>query len=115
MIGKPSSPVRREAARKRTSPTAGTSPRGRPILLAAELPAAGVALRPQRRHDLGAAVPGRRPDLPPPTAQQRHQREPRTADADAAADRRVDAASGRQASSASAALTSVRSNAAGSN
>src|SRR3954447_14503837 len=33
MIGKPSSPVRREAARKRTSPTAGTSLRGRPILV----------------------------------------------------------------------------------
>jgi hypothetical protein len=32
MIGKPSSPVRREAARKRTRYT-GTSPRGRPISL----------------------------------------------------------------------------------
>ncbi len=42
MIGKPSSPVRREAARKRTSLTAGTSLRGRPNLLAAAVQRLGL-------------------------------------------------------------------------
>jgi hypothetical protein len=37
MIGKPSRPVRREAARKRTCPT-GTSPRGRPNCLDQQTP-----------------------------------------------------------------------------
>jgi hypothetical protein len=49
MIGKPSRPVRREAARKRTCPT-GTSPRGRPIRLADRAPQArpGLRTRPRR-------------------------------------------------------------------
>ena len=62
-----------------------------------------LALRYDRAADtISALSPGRRPDLSPPAAQQPHQREPRITEADAEgpADRRVDAASGRQASSA---------------
>ena len=53
MIGKPASPVRREAARKRTR-YMGTSPRGRPIRLAASVTALlGLRYNQTRRQPCG--------------------------------------------------------------
>ena len=54
MIGKPSSPVRREAARKRTSPTAGTSLRGRPIRLTQNF--RRLRIHTERRTDVHQAI-----------------------------------------------------------
>ncbi len=54
MIGKPSSPVRREAARKRTSLTAGTSLRGRPNRLAQNF--RRLRIRTERRADVHQAI-----------------------------------------------------------
>jgi hypothetical protein len=71
MIGKPSSPVRREAAWKRASSTAGTSLRGRPILVAAAVQATRTALRPHRTHDAPAAHSRLRRHQRPPADQNR--------------------------------------------
>src|SRR5215218_3150414 len=59
MIGKPSSPVRREAARKRTR-YMGTSPRGRPIRLAQRLQPVPTLLRTPRTRDRRLLRPRRR-------------------------------------------------------
>jgi hypothetical protein len=65
MIGKPSGPVRREAARKRVCPT-GTSPRGRPIRLAGPIPSPQQGLRVPPGDLRGRDLPGHEPAAGPP-------------------------------------------------